>query len=581
MVNDVSTKNNDSLGEQLARRLAASAYRTGWGWSLLNLAWSAGPVTFLALFAGSYLGLGKAPSIETFLYFAVYTLVAGMVAAVISFVRHQIIQPRIELADQSFMQLIDRLFNLHFTVRDFYVQAYDISEQPRIAAWWPLSNASADLDTLQEAVRDLTGDDELARGIKRIEIYRRNGFVSLMKKESHLYQQKVSKHVATLQKTHPIIAAYLEERFEGKAPTLRHGQLRNTGFLSRCLEAANHDKPQWLSVEDMLSAYTLTLEVLLGRSVLTLHPVFNDSPKLEEAKKRLDEVLSDFRLQRRKRNSHLRLLVRQLQILAQKKHLPLMGLSGYELFERAQTLLNSLELDVSQEKHLRKRYQLALDANKKMKRYHQTLKNCEKSYNKEWENTKFTDKTIIQDANQDTNEGVSLQLEERFISLTDKQKLKTVEQLNDLYREQFSAETVLSLEDCQQFAMECINALDEVLNISEPEEQMALEESRQADFGCIEPGLTAATKLAWGHMMVQEVQETRAATVHRLAKEMIRFFNVPLSKPSIKYLVEHYGASEEHLQNLAMQESEEPILASIELTENIHELPNWQQLMKR
>jgi hypothetical protein len=97
-------KNQDSLGEQIARQLAISAHRTGWRWNLLSLAWSAGPVTFVALVAGSYMGFGKPPTFDTFIYFAGYTLVAGVIATIIGFIRHRIILPRVESADEALKQ---------------------------------------------------------------------------------------------------------------------------------------------------------------------------------------------------------------------------------------------------------------------------------------------------------------------------------------------------------------------------------------------------------------------------------------------------------------------------------------------
>lgn len=89
----------------------------------------------------------------------------------------------------------------------------------------------------------------------------------------------------------------------------------------------------------------------------------------------------------------------------------------------------------------------------------------------------------------------------------------------------------------------------------------------------------SACRAGWGWSLLNLAWS--AAMAHRLAREMVRFFNVPLNESSITYLVEHYGASEEYLHNLAAKEQEEPILASTALEENIHELSGWQQLIKR
>jgi len=258
-----------------------------------------------------------------------------------------------------------------------------------------------------------------------------------------------------------------------------------------------------------------------------------------------------------------------------------MGVSGKDLFERAQVIMKSAKLTEEQAAPLRKFYILASRANTKMKQSYSTLKSAEKAYNKQWAKTKLTDATIIRDIS-DTRQtkGVSLYLKEKVIHLTDEQKFEVVEQLSNLYSKQFSDENSITLEDCKQFAVTCINTLDDFLNISEPEEQMAIEESRQTDFGCIEPGLTAPTKLAWGTLVVKEIQETRTATIHRLARELVRFLNVPLHESSIAYLVEHYGASEEYLRTLIGQEENTKTLASAQLKQTIYTLPSWKDFSK-
>lgn len=566
-------------GEKFVQKLAKTAHEAGFGWHIVSLAWSAGPVTFLALAAGSYLAFGQPPKTQTFFYFASYTLVAGMIAVVVSFVRRRIIQPRIEKANQQILEVVDQLFHCYFAVRDYYVREYEPSEQAKIATLWALSSASTDVDALQEAIRDLTGDETLARGIKRIELYRRNGFSHLVQQECERYADKMRKHHQALAESLPIISRYFEERFQGIAPTSRRGQLRNSGFLARILEAADADSPEWLSSEDVLATYILTLELVLGRSVLILHPHFVDAPKLDEAKERMDSALSDFRLQRRKRNSNLRLLARQLQMLDGVEPQPLMGMDAVELLEHIKTLAKRVDIRQQKHLHLRRRYQLAYEANQKMQRYFRLLQQSEKAYNRQWDKTRFTEDTTVLKEAETTDNGVVLQLKEQYIELTTRQKYEVVELLQEQLHE-LAAEPEFHMGQYQQFAIECINVLDEVLNITEPEEQLAIEESRQADFGCIEPGLTAQTKLNWGRIMVEEVEETRTATVHRLAEKLVRFYNVPMTPQTIEYLKNEYGATEQYLHQLGEQSPEYPIIASAQLENTLHSLPSWQSLIK-
>jgi hypothetical protein len=136
----------------------------------------------------------------------------------------------------------------------------------------------------------------------------------------------------------------------------------------------------------------------------------------------------------------------------------------------------------------------------------------------------------------------------------------------------------ISMDDYKELAGNLLDILDEVLNISEPAEQLAIEESREADFGCVEPDLAAQTKLAWGRIMVSEVQEDRKRIAHRLAQSLVRFFNVPLGEATMEYLVDTYGASREFLEGLQIADKGYIHTATDALRHDLLIMPKWAEL---
>src|SRR6056297_1653991 len=74
------------LGEDFIRRAAHAARKESWGRTVVQLAWTAGPVTYLALQGGYMLGYGTHAPSNLFIYFAIYTVIAGVFAIAVRFI---------------------------------------------------------------------------------------------------------------------------------------------------------------------------------------------------------------------------------------------------------------------------------------------------------------------------------------------------------------------------------------------------------------------------------------------------------------------------------------------------------------
>ena len=64
-----------ALAHIILRRIRGAVGKEHLGKTLLQLAWTAGPVTYLALQGGYFIGYGKSAPVQVFIYFAGYTVV--------------------------------------------------------------------------------------------------------------------------------------------------------------------------------------------------------------------------------------------------------------------------------------------------------------------------------------------------------------------------------------------------------------------------------------------------------------------------------------------------------------------------
>lgn len=61
-------------GNEQIKRISQVVNRIHWTRTILGIMWTAGPVTMLGLLGGFYLAYGKAPPVQTLLYFYTFIL---------------------------------------------------------------------------------------------------------------------------------------------------------------------------------------------------------------------------------------------------------------------------------------------------------------------------------------------------------------------------------------------------------------------------------------------------------------------------------------------------------------------------
>ncbi|AOY81180.1 hypothetical protein BJP36_15995 [Moorena producens JHB] len=591
--NKVNNLALSAVGESVIHKIASAIKQESWLFAFLNIAWTAGPVTFLGLYGGHYLGYGNPPSVGNFVYFTAYTMIAGLLAIVVRIGKQAFYTPRVKEAEWQLLTVIDQLFELYFAARNTYIKSYPPEEQALVGAWWILRNGAASEDLLEEATFDITQDDVIARTMKRIESYRKQGIYCLIEKEYQALGDRLDQKLGHLQNNFPGIAELVKQRLQGKAPSVREGLKRPIGFLERTLTAANQESLDTMTFNDSLGIFTLTIELLSGRVILVLDPVFKGRNDLKKAKEAFDSLLSDFQLTRRMRNSRIYGLIAHLNRSDNQATHSVLGITRSQL---EQLLITTLKSYLTSTPHaspqkIKKRYDDIIRLNKRLNSLHKKLLKVEQDYHKLW--SSYGQGLKLVSPHNKKLKNPALILKDKTIFMRDKDKVSLAKDITNLLQDFLESKHTsplkallhhqqLDLSDYKKLSIELVNLLDHYLNISEPEEQIAIENSFEANLGGIEVGLAATTKAGLAALLVEEVQQARTQTVHCLVKRLIGYFNITLDDDIIDYLVRNYQADEDYLRSLEHKPEEDLPLGTISmLQQDLLSLPTWDKLKQR
>ncbi|MGB1272385.1 MAG: hypothetical protein ACPG5T_09940, partial [Endozoicomonas sp.] len=165
----------EERGLRWLEKVARAPHQEPWGVTILQYAWTAGPVTLFAAYFGYYLAYGQVMPLERTFYFIGYSAIA--VAMGISFrVFHNTTHGRQVAKDKNnLLSLIDQIPELIYLVRNLGQR--NLSEEARRIHSAGILLRKLDLgpEWVATAIEDLTGNHKLARQAEQIEIFRKAG----------------------------------------------------------------------------------------------------------------------------------------------------------------------------------------------------------------------------------------------------------------------------------------------------------------------------------------------------------------------------------------------------------------------
>lgn len=561
-----------SEGEKFTRRIAKSLKQESWGWWVIELAWTAGPATFIALSAAYFIGYGKAPAHELLVYFATYTIVAAVLAIVTRVIRNASTENKEVQAQRLMLRTSNEVFRTLAASRDAIMKEIDEEQRRIVAATVLLKNPEATEVALAYAVEDLTNSTTLSQAMQRIESYRHLGMTKRIDDELKKHRQELEKALEKLRKQAPQAAELLEKRFKGESPEYREGLSRYEGFLQRSLDALDRNDLKKMTDYDVFDTIYLVYEMLNGRRIAVLHAEFKEGSDFTEAKEKLDRARSLTKQAVHKRNSRLKSLAADLQPFVKIQSVSTVSFTAEELMklitEGFKGLKKEIEKDLEANNKTAMRskmrllktcmytYEKAKQHQRRATRYNTALTRLQRTYDMAW--LKYGKQISLNLSDKAAKKG-QLSIREEFISLTDEQMFEFADKISKYHqhvrKERASdlANNSLTVVDFKQFALEYLLLLKDFITIDETDTVLSIENSMSANFYHIDINDSARYKMGAVQIAMEELQQNRKNVANRLARNLREYYRVALNDDVKEYFVQKYGASMEYLNWLNEQ----------------------------
>ncbi|GGX80979.1 hypothetical protein GCM10007160_05250 [Litchfieldella qijiaojingensis] len=576
-------------GRDEINRITQAVEKVPWSINLLQILWTAGPVTLLGAWGGYLLGYGRAPTTENYIFFITYTVITGAAGIIANVVHHFTGARKAEKTTAKIERVIRTLPELLLVTRDLIVESLEGDARRREAAAMLLRKQDLSPEGVELAALELLNDRDSARIIGQIDIYRRVGLHARIRDMIALYGETLEPQFTELSEAAPQATALLRERFQGHAPDLRHGVPRDDNFIERVLAAIEQDNELLMTLQDVEEMLILAFELISGRKIPMLTFEYRGRWRLARAFDALEQARARHRIAQATGLSRLKaltvylaeqsgtlvedaasglraeiLLSRSLQAMdalaEQIQHLAQAVAEGQherrgQLRHKADLLTNAIRL-----------YKSVSSAYEQVGRHHvQLLKMLER-----WE------KISAEFADADTRLRLGpgrrgLRIREHVIALDDEAKARVCKHLADhlsragiehrpiklTYGEREQRLSV-GVDSAKRLAIEIALALEPHIQLSRPEVQRAINTTNAADFGQLEPNLSAAAKAALGAAMVKEVDVDLSRSAEQLALALVRHYRVELEPAAIDFLTEQYGARESTLRMLSHYHATHP-----------------------
>lgn len=563
--------NLERVGRGRIDEMVASTRKVPWVLTLLQLLWTAGPVTFLAMQGGSYLGYGEPVSVDTYVFFAFYVVLAALIGIVARIVADLIRGKKQNQARANVTRTLDVAPDLILTFRDLHLSLVPQEQRQREAAAILLGKLDVGPTSIAMAVEDITGDPELAAIAQRIEIYRRAGMFSRVEDwVLHSNAQRETALAGLPEHTAEVRQA-LERRLLGLAPSQETGIPRSRNFIGQIFAAAHHDDLALMSLADIEDLLLLIFELLSGRQITRLTIDYEGDWKLAKALDEVERTQNDYR--QVKAAAHLRL--HDLTWLLAESGLAgldsdLFTLAAGERLERSRDALRLLAEQLNREQArgaARKRLQNTL---RRAQHYAALTRQAIERLNdrhrrkvralEHWEQLRRRHLPLSGGAQYADHRKQGLRIRESSIGLTDEQKLALAADfcryLDDMQITPgghgiMRRGASLKVDDAKRLGIHLALVLEDLIDLDNPSVQRAIESSNGIFLEGLEIGFSADAKAGLGAAAVKEIQENLGPAAELIALRLTRLYRLPLTPPIIEFLSENYGADRQRLQYLA------------------------------
>jgi hypothetical protein len=568
---DSRSINLERVGRTRIDDLVASTRKVPWIFTLLQLLWTAGPVTYLAMQGGHYLGYGEPVSVATYIFFAIYVVLAALIGIVARIVADIIRGKRQSQARANITRTLDVAPDLIFTVRDLHLANLSPEERQRESAAILLTKLDTGPISIAMAVEDLTGDSVLADIAKRIEIHRRAGMFSCVRDWANFSADRREAALSQFREQSPEICRTLEQRLLGFAPSQEAGTPRGRNFIGQIFAAAHHDDLSLMSLTDVEDLLVLTFELLSGRQITRLTIDYEGDWELAKALDEVEQSQIDYRQVKAASHLHLHNLASCLveSGLTSLDH-GMLELNAGQRLEQTRSALSVLVARLHKGATRLPRDPAATDNMRRALRYAKLSRHAIERLNDRyrrnlraldaWEKLrrKHLDRAGTDAQSPPRRQG--LRIKESMIALEDEQKLELAaafcRYLDDMRIRPgnhgvLRRNDIFKVEDAKRLGIQLTLMLRPLVDLDNPSVQRAIESSNAIFLGGLEIGFSADARAGLGAAAVKEVQERLGAAAELIALRLARLYRLPLTPSIVDFLSDTYGANRQYLEYLS------------------------------
>lgn len=557
-----------------ADRLKKSLTRVKWSQALMQLFWTAGPVTTLGLIGGYYLGYGVMPPTQLLIYFVSFTIFSGVIGLIAKVVYDGTRGHLADQAERDLLSVTDKLGDLILIARDKVVQGHEGDARKREAALQLLRRVDLTPYGITIAFTDLTGNEEIGRVMGEIHAYRRIGLQTRVRELYAEHRDQITESIRNLGKESPQSAKELKRWFTGNTTgRLKYGVPREKFFLQRVMSAIENNNPYLMTSRDVEEMMILGFELICGREIPSLIFTYPGRWKYASALDELEKSRSRYRVTQARGGNRLRALAAYLveSGVEQSDQLP-EGLPIDDLSRRVNGRMNRLAVRaraISRDPDVddQERKKVANVLENCIELYEMAYKGYKVSARRHRELMQATDRweRVVKEAGGSPGSlkvgrgRRGIRIRESMISLSEEAKLEVCRDLVWYFQKvdlkRYSHSLFSSFDNrgamaARQLAIEIALALEPHIGISKPEIQRNINATKAIYLGGLSPDLSALQKQELGIRMAREVDKGLGIAAIRLADTLVHQYRVELSPEAIRFLRTEFKAGRQSLERV-------------------------------
>ncbi|WP_124245523.1 hypothetical protein [Cyclonatronum proteinivorum] len=556
--------------------------------ALMQLFWTAGPVTAIGLTLGYYIGYGKMPPTELMIYFISFTVFSGLTGLIAKLV-YDTTRGHLSKTRELDMKFVcGELGSLVLDIRNLQVEAYEGSESKREAALQLIRRVELSSYGVYLAFTDLTKDRKTGLILGRIHTYRKAGLFSYVNNMQNRFSPYISGQYEQLKASSPDAALLLNQHFgEVKRQSLRQGVVREPYFIQRIFAAVEKEDPWLITLKDAEEFIILCIELISDREFPILYFSYRGNWSVAEAFDSLERKRLALNMARAKGSNRLFALAAYLREsgVCDETRIP-KGLKpealAEHLFDELDQLAQSVRQDVAarkstgelKEKKLvlkngLKLYELAQQGYAQVKKAQEQYAAAIQRWDKESRKNPVVYRFI---GSRWMRKGIDVR--ERTLSLSDEHKDELIRHLNWYFRHDGIAALLKTTkaqtadddknesdyyercETVRRLVIETALVLSPMIGLSKPEVQRNLNSTKAIYLGELSPDQTAYQKQQLFEQLVTDTDNNTGLAAERMAHTMLNVYQIPLDDEAIQFLHLNYGASVENLKIMAEKAEE-------------------------